>query len=175
MKIYPPISRLCKSTLLCIASSFAAALFLSALVSSCGKKEAATSVGDLNGNAEMYDGIVGGDVAKVRVLLQRNADLVFTKDSTGLTPLHWAATLGRREIAELLLADKANVDAKSDNGTTPLAYAAANNQIEVAELLLANKADVNAKDRFGQTPLGAAEVTGNVGVAELLRRHGGRK
>jgi ankyrin repeat protein len=46
------------------------------------------------------------------LLLAAKAD-VNAKDSDGWTPLHWAADRGRADVAELLLANNANVDAKA--------------------------------------------------------------
>ena len=64
-----------------------------------------------------------------------------------------AAINGHKDVAELLLANKAEVNAKDNNGVTPLHLAAFNGHKDVAELLLANKAEVNAKDNDGETPL----------------------
>ena len=62
-----------------------------------------------------------------------------------MTPLHCAAAEGHKDVAELLLANKAEVNAKDNNGGTPLHDAAVKGHKDVAELLLANKAEVNAK------------------------------
>ena len=56
-------------------------------------------------------------------------------------------------MAELLLANKAEVNARDNNGGTPLHLRRLNGHKDVAELLLANKADVNAKDNSDGTPL----------------------
>ena len=80
------------------------------------------------------------------------------KNIASLTPLHNAAHNGHKEIAELLIAKGANVNAKMDNGFTSLHWAAIapnahEGHKEVAELLIAEGADVNAKDTFSETPL----------------------
>ena len=90
-----------------------------------------------------------------------------------MTPLHLAAISGHKKVAELLLANKAEVNAKDKTGQTPLHRAAANGHKDVVELLLANKAEVNAKDNDGYTPLQAAR--GHEDVAALLRQHGGHE
>jgi TonB family protein len=71
-------------------------------------------------------------------------------------------------VAELLLANHAEVDAKAHNGTTPLYSAAHNGHRDVAELLLANHADVDAKADDGTTPLYAATSNGHKDMADLL-------
>jgi ankyrin repeat protein len=109
-----------------------------------------------------------GDLEKVKTLLKDHPDLVSSKDSIGQTPLHWAAVGGHKDVAELLLASKANVDAKANNGVTPLHWAAVEGHKDVAELLLAHGAEVNAKYSDGYTPLHYAAANGHKDVAELL-------
>jgi ankyrin repeat protein len=97
--------------------------------------------------------------------------------------LHWAAIEGHKEIAELLIAAGADVNAKDDDGYTPLDLAIDYEEIETADLLrkhggkhgtihiailggdaegvkefLAGGADVNAKNRRGWTPLHYAKT-----------------
>ena len=64
--------------------------------------------------------------------------------------MHKAALNGYDDMAVLLLANKANVNAKDEAGGTPLHWAKNTN---VAAVLLQNHADVNARDNTGQTPL----------------------
>ena len=56
------------------------------------------------------------------------------EDLVAYTPLHWATREGHKEIAELLIANGADVNAKADNGKTPLDYADG----EIADLLPKN-------------------------------------
>ena len=126
---------------------------------------------------EIHDAAKAGDLEKVKALLKGNPKLVFSKDTNpnGMMPLHWAASEGRKAVAELLLANKAEVNAKDNFGMTPLHWAALLGHKAVVELLLANGADVNAKANNGWTPLHTAEDRGQADVAELLRQHGGHE
>src|ERR1039458_1585983 len=118
---------------------------------------------------EIHDAAPNGDLEKVKALLKDKPDLVYGKDENyGATPLHLASMEGHRDVAELLLSSKAEVNAKDNNGWTPLHWAAAGGHLDVAELLLAGKAEVNAKDKYGQTPLHLAAGMGHKATAELL-------
>ena len=57
------------------------------------------------------------------------------KNQFGLNPLFFAATSGFKEIAEMLIAEGADVNAKNDDGKTPLDWAIENNRTEIADLL----------------------------------------
>jgi ankyrin repeat protein len=107
-------------------------------------------------------------VKQAKTSLERNPDWAFSKDTAGLTPLHRAALRGHKDVAEFLLAHKADVNAKDDFGATPLLCAALRGYTDVVELLLANKADVNAKDKNGLTPLHCAAAIGDKAAVELL-------
>lgn len=117
---------------------------------------------------EIHDAAAAGDLEKVRVLLNENPDLTGDKDTNGLTPLHLAAWNKHTDVAALLLADKADVNARADDGWTPLHYAAFNGDTNMAALLLANHAEVNARDHTGWTPLHEAAFYGHKDVVELL-------
>jgi cytohesin len=100
----------------------------------------------------------------------------FQGKSLGGTPLHWAAMKSDTGMAELLLANGADVNAKDDG--TPLHWAVSPTHHkpvsackEMMELLLANGANVNAKDEDGQTPLHRAAWIHQTEMAELLLAH----
>ena len=63
---------------------------------------------------------------------------VNAKDKKGRTPLHHAATHGRKEIVELLIAKGADVNAKTEGGITPLDWA--KRHPEIAALLRKHRA-----------------------------------
>lgn len=119
---------------------------------------------------EVHDAARNGDLKKIESLIKDSPDLVFSKDGNyyGYTPLHWAADQGHKDVVELLMANKADVNAKDDLGQTPLNLAACFGHKDVAELLLTDGANVNAKDRIGETSLHLAALNGHKDVAELL-------
>jgi ankyrin repeat protein len=94
----------------------------------------------------------------------------------GWTPLHLASFFGHEEVAKILLARGADVNARSRSTrfakeNTPLHAAAANRQVGVAEVLIAHGADVNARDGGGFTPLAlAAGGKNDVLVVILLEK-----
>jgi len=99
---------------------------------------------------------VRGDLNKTKALLNGNPDLVFSRSDNGDTPLHAAAMKGHRDVAELLLTDKADVNAKNNDNVTALLFTAVFDHRDIAELLIANEADINAANKNGGTPLAAA-------------------
>jgi ankyrin repeat protein len=113
-----------------------------------------------------------GDLKKVGALLNGIPNLVFTKDKSGATALHRTAEQGSKDMVQLLLANKAEVDAKDSGGNTPLGYAAAKGHKGTAELLVAKGAQVNAKNNNGGTPLYYAALNGHKATAELLLANG---
>jgi hypothetical protein len=116
-----------------------------------------------------------GDIKKVELLLKSQPDLISSKDDKyGQTPLHFAAFNDRLDVAKLLLADKADVNAKAKNGSTPLHLAAAKGNKDMVELLLTNKADVNAVDNDGWSPMHSAVTWEHKDIADLLSQNGGK-
>jgi uncharacterized protein len=109
------------------------------------------------------------DVAAVRALLdKRDANV---KQTDGTTALHWAANLNNIEIANLLLAHGASVDAATDFGVTPLSLAATNGSALMIERLLEAGANANLALPTGETPLMTAARTGDVGSVRALLAH----
>ena len=120
----------------------------------------------------IHEAVGRGNIEAVKQHIAAGTD-VNAKDD-GVTPLHSAATYGRKEIAELLIANGADVNAKRDDGWTPLHYAALFGEKEIAELLIAKGAKVNAKNKNDNTPLDKAIKENHTEIANLLRKHGGK-
>jgi ankyrin repeat protein len=62
---------------------------------------------------EIHDAARKGNIKKVKALLKKNPDLVSSKDNEGWTPLYWA--VHKKDVVELLLANKAEVNIKDKN------------------------------------------------------------
>jgi ankyrin repeat protein len=123
---------------------------------------------------QIHDAASNGDLQKVKALLEKDPKLVASwEDSKNLTPLHFAVEIGREDIVELLLTNKADVNARDKNGNTPLHFAALSSNNNLAELLLAKGVDVNAENNNRETPLQLAMANDNKELIELLRQYGG--
>lgn len=110
----------------------------------------------------IHDAVRKGKQARVVALLSEKPDLISSRDNLGDTPLLLAAKYNQFEIAQLLLANGADVNAKNvhpghavvSSGETPLTYALASyNNTKMVELLLTHGADVNVNLGDGTTPL----------------------
>ena len=149
------------------------------LLVGCGPSEADRALFKAVAGVELGDTSVqlGGreheerNIEAVKQHLAAGADVDVKGGWAGGTPLHYAVGEGRNEIAKLLIAKGANVNAKDGNGSTPLHYA---NTKEIAEPLIAEGANVNAKNKDGKTPLDLAIQVRNTELADLLRKHGGK-
>lgn len=114
-----------------------------------------------------------GDAAKVRLLLDRGAD-VNKASRLGRTPLLVAAgTYGTLETVKLLLQKGADVNVVDSAGFTPLNAAANVNNTAVAKLLIEKGANLEAKTSIGQvgTALMGAAHNGNLELTRLLLAH----
>lgn len=137
----------------------------------------------------IHDATRKGDEAKVVALLKENPELVSSRDKFGNTPLHIAALHNQVEIAALLLANGADVNARNNPdarevtaamyyhktayGETPLALALLSfHHKEMVELLLTHGADPNAFVHIQVTPLHRAVERDLLYDVELLLANG---
>ena len=75
-----------------------------------------------------------GNIEAVKQYLAAGTD-VDAKDKYGRTPLHYAAGHGHKEITEILITKRADVNAKTNDGFTPLDWAILSKQTKTAALL----------------------------------------
>ena len=119
-----------------------------------------------------YAAVQAMDVDLTHRLLDDTPELAKACGPTGETPMHWAAAGGNNEIIDLLLADKADVNAQETNklGGTPLHWAVKEDRVETVKHLLGKGGDAKAiNTRSGQTLLHvAAQNTDDAALVELL-------
>jgi ankyrin repeat protein len=111
-----------------------------------------------------------GDVAAVRALVERKADINAT-EVDGTSALHWAVRAGDMATTELLIRAGARVDAVNRYGVTPLSLAARTGRGDLVGLLLTSGASVKTAETTlpeGQTLVMLAAQTGSVDAVKRL-------
>jgi ankyrin repeat protein len=132
----------------------------------CGLVVVAAAQG--TGRAPVADAAMQKDAAAVRALLQQGAD-VNAAHGDGMTALHWAASHGDVELAQMLIYAGANHRATTRiNGYTPLFYASREGTAGVVDALLEAGADAKARSSAGTTPLMLAAAAGSVDTVRRL-------
>jgi len=121
---------------------------------------------------ELLEAAAGGDVRKVRRLLELGIFIDTRDEYDERTPLHLSAYYGRVSVVRLLLEYGADVEATDSDGCTPLHLAAFKGHLSVVKLLLEYGADVDAIDNDGGTPLHLAAANGHKDIVELLLERG---
>ncbi|MBA3269128.1 MAG: ankyrin repeat domain-containing protein [Acidobacteria bacterium] len=126
----------------------------------------------LGAESVLADAAMTGDMAAVRALLSRKAD-VNAAQGDGSTALHWAAYKGDAAMVQLLIASGAAVNLKTRlGGITPLMMAAKNGDAAILKLLLDAKGAVGAPNSNGTTPLMLAAASGKADAVSLLLDRG---
>jgi hypothetical protein len=124
------------------------------------------------GEGSLHEAALNGKLDKAKALIQANPALVNSHNSYAQqTPLHLAAEFGHKDVAELLLANGADVEAKAYGGWTPLLQAVFGGHRDLVELMVAHKADVNYKEDAGRSPLHVAAENDYTAIAALLLAH----
>lgn len=126
----------------------------------------------------------GGHLEVVKFLLDHGADVNVPRVDPRYNPskfdaLYEAINRNDRELAELLLNNKADPDAATDFNSgekfTALSLATQRDETEIVRMLLEHKADPNRATRYGATSLHWAtqqNVTHGEAIADLLLSHG---
>lgn len=111
-----------------------------------------------------------GQLEDVTRLLQSRANIeAKSDDAYSVTPLFLAAQCGHREIVDLLLEQKAEIEARERlDRQTPLLEAARFGHREVVQILLEKHAEIDATDIYERTPLSAAAGRRHIEIVTLL-------
>ncbi len=113
------------------------------------------------------------DVKAVEDFLNKGINVnAKVNSNTNQTALMRAVVFGYKDIVELLLAHRTNVNAQDITGDTALMKAASNGYKDIVKMLLASGADGNAQDEYGNTALIVAASGGNKAIVEMLIVHG---
>ncbi|SVC90659.1 uncharacterized protein METZ01_LOCUS343513, partial [marine metagenome] len=110
-----------------------------------------------------------GDVEAVKGYLAIDVNVDARDDVYEGTPLHFAAFRGRKEVAELLINEGADVNAKNQAGATPLDKAIEKNRDETVNLL--RKHGGKTAEKLPQAPdisIHEAVAEGNI---EAVKQH----
>lgn len=126
-------------------------------------------------SASLIEAVLANDVAHMRALLESDVD-VNLGDKDQARPLHEAAWKGNVEVADLLIARGAQIDARDKLQQTALHWVCGHPETTastaMAELLLGKGASLDAKDQNLLTPLHQAAFEGHRALVALLVARG---
>jgi ankyrin repeat protein len=135
----------------------------------------------------LQDAAIDGDLMEAEKLLLLGADIdsqddwdltagetsLFRGRSKGWSPLMWACSAGKVEMAEFLLRRKANPNLRDLDGYTALHIAAKKASSLIVKLLIDHGANVQAVTENNElTPLLVAAEAGNIEAAQVLLQYG---
>ena len=132
------------------------------------------------GGQSIHQDVIEGNVALVRRELSKGVD-VNQKNDEGRTPLHLAAGIANKKIADLLIEKGANINSRDKRGLTPLDYAVEGEEMSDAfseisnmkgvEVVSSNSYVRNEDGSLREKKVNKTEIKE---VVELLRKHGGK-
>ncbi|CUS07666.1 unnamed protein product [Tuber aestivum] len=108
----------------------------------------------------------------VRIMLNRDFDMLAHTDNHGDAALHLAARWGSLEAIKLMLdenlAQRLDVNMRGSDNATPLYQASENGALEMVEYLISKGADVNVPNSSESTPLHTAAFSGRLEIVRAL-------
>ena len=89
-----------------------------------------------------FEAVRGNNINIVIDLVKQGIDVnSVDKNNYNKTALHIAAEMGYKDILELLIKDRANINIQDDFGDVPLHVAVDNDHRELAKILIENNSD----------------------------------
>ncbi|KAK7080240.1 hypothetical protein SK128_027060, partial [Halocaridina rubra] len=125
----------------------------------------------VQGRAALHYAVAGEDVEKVKLLIERGADVDIEsklRDDYGATPLQLAAETGNCEIVEVLLKAGANPEIMDVEKLRAVHVAAAHGRLDVLKLLASNDCDLFTRTGDQSTALHYAASKGSLDVVKWL-------
>lgn len=132
---------------------------------------AAAGVGAAADDATLVDAARSQDLAQVRALVTRKAD-VNVRSADGSTALLWASHWNDVATADVLIRAGANANTPNEFGMTPLSRACTNGSAPLVDLLLKAGANPNTPIGTGETPLMTCASSGNTDAVRMLIARG---
>ena len=124
-------------------------------------------LGQAAGDSPLVQAAREGDIATVRALIAKRADVNETSRD-GSTALLWAAYHSDLAMAQALIAAGASTNTPNKYGVTPLLQASRTGATPVVQALLRAGADPKVTHPEGETPLMAASYAGSLDSVKLL-------
>lgn len=118
------------------------------------------------------------DVNKCKLIIkEQGAQILYTVDQKGHSPLHWAALAGYNDIVKYFIECNAPVNKESNNelAPKPIHWACVNGHIVTVDILLQNGASIDVTDNRNCTPLIISAQYGKTMLAGYLIGKGARK
>lgn len=140
-----------------------------AAASACGDDSTAPRPADPS--ASLLASAASGDAAGVRAALDAGAPLE-ARDANRRTALLLAATGDHVEVARLLVARGADVNALDDRHDTPWLVTGVTGSVAMGEALLAGRPDQTIRNRFGGISVIPASERGHVDYVRWVVRQG---
>lgn len=120
-------------------------------------------------NPTLHNAIRNRNIESIRALLSQGVDVNEKEDDKyGRTPLHAAVVVRSKEIVELLIDAKADLNVIDNAGKTAYQCALDDRYSDLTRYFVEAGADVNAKNFRGQTPLHLAVANNDLDTTRYL-------
>lgn len=132
---------------------------------------AAQTAGPQRKIAGIINAAKNGNIEDVRKCIDAG-EPVDCSDAFGFTPLIWAISNKKADVAELLLEKGADPDILDNSGLSALSYAVMKRENNVIRSLINKGADVHVTDNSGDSVLGTLAICGELEMVKLLVEKG---